>query len=325
VEDSTEKPDTNLILIPAIESLHGNMRTRKNNTVATTCTTGVVPDYVRVYKEDLTSLDSALREATQSSDDMKSLLWYFASWKFGHQMQLEEGQEMSMESFAIDKMFDKDTIEKASFHDFHSTCTDYSLFWDRPKTKEWTKGELKRIITANEYWFYTAGINPNTYSLYGLWELGSSVVTNPQNTQLEACIGGHSPTFLQMYTLIAKATSGQVPFSQRPHTLTYVLGQEYVSRKKSFQPVWEDVSTRKTLNELLENVHPGVLFEARMEIVLSSEDLNILSEVDYELMAQLIVEAELLVKVRILYTIPWELSNVLPRIFTYMHIYEIVY
>ena len=104
----TFKPDTNLvdaeewkmaqknlphkwfttILIPAIESLDGSRRTRLNNTVSTMCMSGIIPDYIRIYKEDLTSLDDAISEATQSSEDMKSLLWYFASWKFGQQMRL---------------------------------------------------------------------------------------------------------------------------------------------------------------------------------------------------------------------------------------------
>lgn len=48
------------VLLPAVDSLPEDCRTRANNASHTYLSTGILPSYIRVYSEDMEELDSAL-------------------------------------------------------------------------------------------------------------------------------------------------------------------------------------------------------------------------------------------------------------------------
>ena len=52
------------ILIPAVDSLPCDSRTRLNNTSHTYLSSGMLPTYVKIYGEDVDELDSAFRHQT---------------------------------------------------------------------------------------------------------------------------------------------------------------------------------------------------------------------------------------------------------------------
>ena len=64
--------------------------------------------------------------------------------------------------------------------------------------------------------------------------------------------------------------------------LMYLLGTGYISKRVKFKHVWEDVSTQRTLHEIIEAVHPLIPFEARMEVVITDRTLSILYSFRHE-------------------------------------------
>ena len=136
-----------------------------------------------------------------------------------------------------------------------------------------------------------------TYPLFGLSELGNTVVAHPINPNLSAAVGNHSMPYMQMYTPMVKPMQERVPFSVRPHLLCYLLGERYVRTRPKFSRVWDEVETERTRLELLEACRPNCPMEARLEVVLTGEGPSILSSFDHRAIARLVLTDGLLVKV----------------------------
>ena len=133
------------VLLPAILLLPESTRTRLNNTAQTTETTGVLPSYVRIYKEDLELLDSAVGAAYATSG-ITNLSWCYIVCKFGQQLMLMDGEVLGPESFRLGAMFQVDLLDMVSVHlalNFSSVNEEeeYDVFWDRPKLNTWASGE----------------------------------------------------------------------------------------------------------------------------------------------------------------------------------------
>ena len=82
------------VLIPAVDSLLADCRTRVNNTSHTSLSTSILPKYVRIYGKDLDELDSALSHQIALSPFKGELSWYFLSVRLGQRHLLEPGKEL---------------------------------------------------------------------------------------------------------------------------------------------------------------------------------------------------------------------------------------
>ena len=87
---------------------------------------------------------------------------------------------------------------------------------------------------------------------------------------MEAAVGGHL-TYLQAYTSTVKAMNDREPLQVRPHLLTYLLGESYVSGKEKFRQVWQEVDTRRTRLELTEIFRQTVPLKASLEVGLTGD------------------------------------------------------
>lgn len=88
-----------------------------------------------------------------------------------------------------------------------------------------------------------------------------------------------------------------MPLITRPHLLTFLLGAEYVKSNPKFKKVWEEVDTQRTMHELLEVEHPTVPFDARMELVITGNDISFLSAFRHKRLARAVLHDGLMIKV----------------------------
>ena len=79
---------------------------------------------------------------------------------------------------------------------------------------------------------------------------------------------------------MVKAMEERVPLHvRRPHLLTYLLGEGYVSSRDKFGKIWQEVDSQRTKLELLEVCHPTVPHAARCEFVLTDDDPSFLGSI----------------------------------------------
>lgn len=133
--------------------------------------------------------------------------------------------------------------------------------------------------------------------LFGLSELGSAYAADPTNPDLTEGVDGHRVTYVQLYTSTVKAMESRVPLQGRPHLLTYLLGEGYVSTSRRFREVWQEVDTQRTKLELLEACQPDVPFDARFELVLTEDDPSFLASIRHRALVRSLVLDGLLVQV----------------------------
>ena len=114
--------------------------------------------------------------------------------------------------------------------------------------------------------------------LFGILELGNIFKSDTQNPDLDAAFGGHNVTYIQLYLSMVKAMEQRVPLQVRPHLLTYLLMEGYVSSKDKFQ--WE-VDSNQTKHEVMEACHPTVPFDARLEMVVTEDDAAFLASINH--------------------------------------------
>lgn len=96
------------------------------------------------------------------------------------------------------------------------------------------------------------------YPLFGLTELGNFTAGWPKIPAMDAAFEGHPVVFAQCYTPTVKGMENRVPLLAHPNLLTYLLGEAYVSQNARFHQVWEEVSTQRTLHEIMEMVSPTI-------------------------------------------------------------------
>ena len=98
---------------------------------------------------------------------------------------------------------------------------------------------------------------------------------------------------------MVKVMKQRVPLHVRPHLLTYLLGEGYVSSRDKFGEVWQEVDSQRTKLELLEVCHLTVPYAARVEIILTDDDPSFLSFILHRTLARTIVMDRLLIKVHL--------------------------
>ena len=104
-------------------------------------------------------------------------------------------------------------------------------------------------------------------------------------------------TYIQLYSSMVKAMEQRVPLQVRPHLLTYLLGEGYVSSKDKFQWVWREVDSNRTKHELMEACHPTIPFDARLEMVVTEDDAAFLASINHRRLARTMVLDRLLIRV----------------------------
>ena len=138
------------------------------------------------------------------------------------------------------------------------------------------------------------------YPLFGLTELGGFTTPSPKVPALIAAFAGNSAphlTYCQCYCPFIKGMENRVPLLGRPNLVTYLLGKQYVSQRSCFKEMWEEVSTRRTQQELREMISPTAPLPARLEIVVRSTSTSFLESFGHRALSKAIVKAGLLVKV----------------------------
>ena len=65
-------------------------------------------------------------------------------------------------------------------------------------------------------------------------------------------------SYLQAYTSTVKVTEDREPLQVKPHLLTYLFGEGYVSGREKFGQVWQEVDTKRTRLKLVEIFRPTV-------------------------------------------------------------------
>ena len=135
------------IFISAVNSLPIHTRTRRHNTTATFIETDTSPTYLRVYSEDVPSLDIAIEAACSTSALSTDLEWYFLCRRCGQRQLLDEGEPLDPSAFGLGSMVDLSKCVRFTAHlAFSLRCTDdaFSLFWNAKNTSKWSSrtGEL---------------------------------------------------------------------------------------------------------------------------------------------------------------------------------------
>jgi hypothetical protein len=133
------------VLVPAVDSLPADSRTRMGNASSTCLTTGILPNYVRIYGEDVEELDALLPHVTAASPLNGALSWYLMFVRLGQRHQLQPGEELGPQSFGLGDEFDLSRTVRFSVHlamNLTSMDPGFSLFWNRPELRRWCQGEL---------------------------------------------------------------------------------------------------------------------------------------------------------------------------------------
>lgn len=162
-----------------------------------------------------------------------------------------------------------------------------SLFWNCPKQQRWCQSELLTfilILNACAIPFVLCTAIPAMVIL--LSELGNIFGTNSSNPDL---VDSHYVTYVQLYTSMVKAMEQCVPLHVRPHLLTYLLGEGYISSRNKFREVWQEVDSKRSKLERLEVCHPNVPFDTRFEIVLTEDDRSFLDHIRHRGLARFTV------------------------------------
>ena len=139
------------VLVPAVDSLPQDSRTRLNNAFHTCLSTGVLPKYVRIYREDVEELDSNLPRTTTLSPLDEQLSWFFVFVCLGQRHQLQPGEELGPQSFGLEEEFDLRRTLRFSVHlamNFSNVDPAFFLFWNHQELRRWCQGEL--LYTFND-------------------------------------------------------------------------------------------------------------------------------------------------------------------------------
>ena len=132
------------------------------------------------------------------------------------------------------------------------------------------------------------------FPLFGLTELANLA---PNNPTLEAAIGNRTVQYLHLYTPMVKALQERVTTGGAAVPSHVPPRKGYVSRRSKFQSVWREVNHERTRHELLEACRPNVPFDARLEVVVTDDDVSFMSCFDHQAIARAVLVDRLLVKV----------------------------
>lgn len=127
------------VLCEAISALPDTCRTKQHNLSWMISTTKTLPQYFRIYQEDLTLLAVTI--------DLIPTPWCpyeftFACWKYGQQQRAV--LPLTWEDFNLDQLFCPDLIERCCFHlavTYSANDDAKSLVWDLKRASRWSPGK----------------------------------------------------------------------------------------------------------------------------------------------------------------------------------------
>ena len=248
------EPTSSVVLILVMKALPRKSRIRRYNAITTSKETHILPSYLRLYEEDVATLDRSI-----ASTGLADFTWFLYSCKFGQRKLLETGQSLGPGPFGLDDGYDLNTAMRVSLHlALNFSCIDNSssLFWSFDETKRWMCGEspLYGIVMNFSYLHILAPTARGLYPLFGLTELSNFTKDSPKVPALDAAFGNSHPrlTYCQCYSPFIEGLEKPVPLLGRPNLVTYLLGKAYISQRSCFKEVWGEVSTRRTQRELQE-------------------------------------------------------------------------
>lgn len=278
------------ILVEAINRLPVTMRTRRNNLTLQILHCKVLPDYFRVYSEDMKALSSSIATVLYALPEDAPYRFYFSFYKFGQQLHIPPPPHpFTIHSANLSSIISKPhKIQSCSMHiaaTFSQTSTHFSTFWNlRKQTDMYTGHDVKK------------------YPLFGLSEVGNVTVKNPTSSILLNPWPSHIRqnvrlTYVQFYTPFTKSFSCK-PFVDHPFLLTLMLGKEYVTHNPTFERFFN--STEKDLDYL--SLKESILLHlskatSRCELVVTGQDVRELVSVNLNELAGVIRRASLLVQV----------------------------
>lgn len=136
------------VLAKAIDRLPVMTRTRKNNLTLQVSHCNTLPEYFRVYSEDLDELSTALSITQRALPANTPYKFYFSFFKFGQQLHISHPVDIS--SVGLSSIVHRaHKIHSCSIH-FATTLThasiDYSTLWNiRTPSHFYTGHDVKKI------------------------------------------------------------------------------------------------------------------------------------------------------------------------------------
>ena len=270
------------ILNPAIFTLSPQCQTRRHNLASTG--QGFLPNYYRVYPEDVNALSVAIRAKMGARNPDILYNYSFLYYKYGQQLPLSS--PLTLQSISMDDIVaDSNKVECVSCHiavTFRHTDDQMSIFLDLDRT-------------ASAY-------GGRKYPLFGLGEVGNVTSTNPHVEGLADAWSGATRdtiiiTYLQAYTPLTKPMDFK-PFADHPYLIYHLLGKEYVRSHTAFKSIAESVDGRKDYQAL----HEAIILmlyqaECRVELAVTTRYINALAGVNLNRLASNIKNQHHLVQV----------------------------
>ena len=276
------------ILVEAINKLSIMSRTRINNLTLTASRVKNLPDYFRIYVEDIDALSTAITTAQNALHEDAPYRFYFSFFKFGQQQHISP--PVNLRSTGLSSILNKPhKLQSCSIHiatTYTHTSTRFSTFWNLRKPTG-----------------YYIGKDVKKYPPFGLFEVGNVTVKNPTHTGLLS--NAWHPqvrqnirlTYSQFYTPLNKSFSSK-PFQDHPFLLTLLLGKEYVQHTPAFRSFFNSTERDSDYLSLKEFIllHLGRA-HSRCEFVFTSQNIRELLSVDLNRLAGSIKSASLLIQV----------------------------
>ena len=178
------------ILIPAIEGLAIQSKTRSNNLVTAFRHSNTLPIYFRIFQEDLPALSQSIETQFATSDHNTTYHYFFVYFKFGQMKTIVP--PITMQSLNLDLVVaDSSILLGASIHvalNFAHIDPRYSVFWSTDNTAS-----------------YLRGMSTRKYPFLGLNEVSNVTSTFPARVQLYQAIASRERTvtrytYSQAYT-----------------------------------------------------------------------------------------------------------------------------
>ena len=271
------------VLMKAIGKLPATTRTRKHNLIHSAQD---LPEYFRLYNEDIALLSSAITAVQRSLPSNAPYRFYFLFVKLGQQLTLAHNMRSD---FFTDIISSPARVDSSCIHiatTFTHTSPNFSIFWNLlSPTSLYTGQDVKK------------------YPFFGLSQVGNVTVKTPTNSApfftawhptAQQC---SRITYVQFYSPLTKSFSSK-PFEDHPFLLTLMLGRDYVRSNSTFRKVWLAAEMDGDFTALREAIQLHLdPASARCEVVITGSDLAELVRVDLSQLAENIKNAGLLLQV----------------------------
>lgn len=276
------------VLIPALNRLPSTTRTRRHNLSLCSVHCSDLPDYFRIYEEDVDALSVAICSAQRTLPPDVPYRFYFAFFKFGQQVRITD--PINIRTIGFSHIIRKpERLCSSSIHiatTLTHTSPNFSTFWNLlSPTPLYTGRDVKK------------------YPFFGLSQIGNITVNTP--TDPTPILNAWHPnsrqsirlTYVQFYSPLTKSFSSK-PFQDHPFLVTLMLGQEYVASNPTFHKIHlateKDADYLALKEAIILHLHQA---SSRFEVVVAGSDLVELLRVNLQQLAETIKRAHLLVQV----------------------------